>query len=262
MLLVAASGYFLFTLVLAAFGTVTQTWYEVGLAVYGVLFAVALGGFFAEDLTREPEADSEAPEGAAETEARALEPADDEPRREVPDREAVSEPAQVVERVHYVTPRGEVREVRNGDGPRFHVDDAGQTRTLDELVEELGRPEALDGEGRIPTDRALTEALERWGRIRTPPEVPSRAVGGPATYAEHHIFLSPRGQVVRVTRGDGTGPPRTTYRVEDVAGVRDLEDVEDALADLDEVHTFEAPSPDELEAALAARGSIAGGDTP
>lgn len=255
--LVAASGYFLFTLVLAAFGTVNQTWYHVGLAVYGILFAGALAGFFAEGLTSEPE--PEGPEGAAEPEVPALEPADDEPETAGPSRAAASDPAQVVERVHYLSPHGEVREVRNRDGPRLLVEDDGRTRDLDEIVEELAPPETLEG-GDPPTARELSAALERWGRVRTPPEVPARAVGGPTEYREGHAFLTPRGQVIRVTRRDGDDPPRTTYRVEDIEGVRHLEDIEDALGTLDEGDPLEAPSPDEVEKALAVRGSIAGGD--
>lgn len=145
--LVGATGFFLVTLLLAAAGLLTSSWYVIGAVVYGALFVIAIIGFLTESpatvvverfVTREV-----APVAAA-------------PR------------ARVEEKVLYSTPRGSVVEVTESNGSvvkDIEVETLGQRRPVADIEREIDASGwSADGD-ESPENEELRPALQRWGRV-------------------------------------------------------------------------------------------------
>ncbi|MCA1812462.1 MAG: hypothetical protein LC624_00750 [Halobacteriales archaeon] len=162
-IILVSCAFFVFTLLVAATGTLTEGWYLAGAAVWSVLLVLA----FVMLVTERDQAAQ--PVVVQQTPAQAL-PVMVMPVMAAPPLQAppVAERIVRTERVVYSTPRGQVIEVRegsNGSSRRtFIVEGDHEPLTSDDverIVDARGWPA-----GERPDEEHLRAALQRWGRIR------------------------------------------------------------------------------------------------
>ena len=154
--LVAAAGFFLLSLLLAALGALTSGWYLVGAAVYGAVFVVAIIGFATErgpiEATERVMVLTAQPTNGHSAEV--VEPVVTSSR----------------ERVLYTTPRGQVLEssTASSDGTSrrgYAVETEGRRADILDVESRVDERGFAAGKGE-PSSSELRAGLLRWGRIR------------------------------------------------------------------------------------------------